>query len=94
MTFPFNAQRGLVVVYAELFGTLALDTGATATLINVAPLVTIGYDPALSPIRVQVTTGQRRGIRAARSSLPFKGSWAGAQRILRFEPYPAVQRDH
>jgi predicted aspartyl protease len=36
---------------------LALDTGATATMINVAPLVTIGCDPSLSPDRVQVTTG-------------------------------------
>lgn len=36
---------------------LALDTGATATLINVAPLATVGYDPALAPERVQVTTG-------------------------------------
>jgi hypothetical protein len=31
--------------------------GATSTLINVGLLVAIGYDPALSPDRVQVTTG-------------------------------------
>jgi len=36
---------------------LALDTGATATLVNIAMLVGIGYDPALAPTRVQVTTG-------------------------------------
>ncbi|MBI2917359.1 MAG: retroviral-like aspartic protease family protein [Chloroflexi bacterium] len=36
---------------------LALDTGATATMINVAPLTAIGYDPSLAPDRVQVTTG-------------------------------------
>lgn len=36
---------------------LALDTGATTTLINVAMLVALGYDPALSADRVQVTTG-------------------------------------
>ena len=36
---------------------LALDTGATATLINVALFVAVGYDPALAPTRVQITTG-------------------------------------
>ncbi|MCK5327795.1 MAG: retroviral-like aspartic protease family protein [Candidatus Latescibacteria bacterium] len=36
---------------------LALDTGATGTLINAAMLTAIGYDPALSPDRFQVTTG-------------------------------------
>jgi predicted aspartyl protease len=52
------------VVQAELEGPsgsvvlrLALDTGATGTLVNVAPLVAIGYDPSLAPNRVQVTTG-------------------------------------
>lgn len=64
MIVPFNAQHGLVVVNAELEGPngsailrLALDTGATSTLINVAMLVAVGYDPALAPVRVQVTTG-------------------------------------
>lgn len=36
---------------------VAVDTGATATLLNVAVLVAVGYDPALAPSRVQVTTG-------------------------------------
>src|SRR4051794_22888107 len=36
---------------------LALDTGATATMINSGPLVVVGYDPSLAPQRVQVTTG-------------------------------------
>jgi hypothetical protein len=64
VSFPFNSQRGLVVVQAEVFGPsasivlrLALDTGATATMINVAPLVSVGYDPSLVSHRVQVTTG-------------------------------------
>ena len=64
MSFPFNAHQGLIVVHAEVFGPaasivlrLALDTGATATMINVAPLVAIGYDPSLAPVRIQVTTG-------------------------------------
>lgn len=36
---------------------LALDTGATGTLVNAGPLVSIGYDPVLATRRVQITTG-------------------------------------
>ena len=64
MRFSFDASRGLIVVGAELAGPggvgllqFALDTGATATVVNVAMLVAIGYDPALAVDRVQVTTG-------------------------------------
>ena len=64
MSFPFNPTQGLILIQAELEGPsgsailrLALDTGATATLVNIGMLVSIGYDPALSPDRVQVTTG-------------------------------------
>ncbi|MEX2315631.1 MAG: retropepsin-like aspartic protease [Pirellulales bacterium] len=51
-------------IRADLYGPvgttrlrLALDTGATRTAINVGRLVSVGYDPALSADRVQVTTG-------------------------------------
>jgi gag-polyprotein putative aspartyl protease len=64
MTFPFNPHQGLILVGAEVTGPagtatvrLALDSGATATLINAGILVAIGYDPALAAARVQVTTG-------------------------------------
>lgn len=64
MTYSFNPKRGIIVVQAELFGpsgsailSLALDTGATATVVNVAPLTTVGYDLASSADFVQVTTG-------------------------------------
>ena len=64
MSHAFDPDQGLIVVRAELSGPsgdvvlrLALDTGASTTLINAAVLVAIGYDPALSPDRVQVTTG-------------------------------------
>ncbi len=64
MSVSFNAQQGLVIVPAELWGPsgsavlrLALDMGATGTVVNVGMLVAIGYDPALVPLRVQVTTG-------------------------------------
>jgi predicted aspartyl protease len=64
MSVPFDPNEGLIVTPAELWGPagsvvlrLALDTGATSTVINVGMLVAIGYDPALAPDRVQVTTG-------------------------------------
>jgi hypothetical protein len=64
MSFPFAPQQGLVIVRAELWGPsgsavlrLALDTGATGTVVNVGMLVSVGYDPALVPNRIQVTTG-------------------------------------
>lgn len=64
MSQPFDAGRGLIVVPAELFGPsgsvvlhLAVDTGATQTMINVGLLAFAGYDPSLVPDRVQVTTG-------------------------------------
>ncbi len=64
MSFAFDRKQGLVIVRAELTGPsgkallrLALDTGATGTIVNAGPLVAIGYDPALTPNRVQVTTG-------------------------------------
>ena len=64
MSFPFEPKQGLIIVPAEIWGPsgsavlrLAVDTGATGTLVNVATLVAIGYDPALVSDRTQVTTG-------------------------------------
>jgi predicted aspartyl protease len=64
VSYSFNPERGLLVVQTEVFGPsgsivlrLALDTGATGTMLNVAPLTAVGYDPSLAPDRVQVTTG-------------------------------------
>lgn len=63
MSYPFNGQTDLIIVEIELSGPtkslvthLALDTGATSTLINVGLLVAVGYDPSLVPNRIQVTT--------------------------------------
>ncbi len=51
-------------MHAEVFGPagsivlrLALDTGATATMISAGPLTAVGYDPSLAAGRIQVTTG-------------------------------------
>jgi predicted aspartyl protease len=64
MSVRFDPRKGLIMVRAELWGPagsavlrLALDTGATGTLINVGMLVAVGYDPSLTPERFQVTTG-------------------------------------
>jgi predicted aspartyl protease len=61
---PFNPLGGLIIVEARLWGTagdivarLALDTGASATVVNEAFLRHIGCDPVAAPQRVQVTTG-------------------------------------
>ena len=66
MTHPFDPGRGLIVVQSELFGPsgsivlrLAVDTGATTTLLNVAPLEIVGYDPSSSSNRTRITTGSR-----------------------------------
>lgn len=64
MTYQFDPAQGLIVVPVRLFGPagdmilrLALDTGATTTLVNSEIMVLLGYDPAASPDRIQVTTG-------------------------------------
>ena len=64
MSVSFDPHQGLIIVQAALEGPsgsallrLALDTGATATVVNTAMLVSLGYDPGLAPNRVQVTTG-------------------------------------
>jgi hypothetical protein len=64
MKFPFDPGRGLIVIPTEVIGPtssaivqLALDTGATRSLINAHLLMSLGYDPALSLDRIQMTTG-------------------------------------
>jgi predicted aspartyl protease len=63
MKFRFDPRKRLVVVIAELEGPsgkmfvrLALDTGTTYTLISSSLLVAVGYDPAASVGRVEITT--------------------------------------
>lgn len=64
MTVTFDAQEGLVIVRTQVTGPsgiailrLALDTGATRTTINAGLLVAVGYDPAATLERTEVTTG-------------------------------------
>lgn len=61
MSSAFDPHQGLIIVNSEIVGAsgtavLALDTGATTTLINSDMLLSIGYDSAGSQRRVQITT--------------------------------------
>jgi predicted aspartyl protease len=64
MNFSFDPNEGLVAVQVRLWGPrartvirLALDTGASETLVNWDIAVLLGYDPSASPTRRQITTG-------------------------------------
>ncbi len=64
MSGCFNPSGGLIIVSVEVTGPtgaailrLALDTGATGTLVNASMLVAVGYDLALAPERIEMTTG-------------------------------------
>jgi hypothetical protein len=64
MNFPLATSGGLIIVPARVTGPegdavirLALDTGATVSMVNWEVLVLVGYDPASSPERLRVTTG-------------------------------------
>ena len=63
---PFNPQHGLIIIVVRLFGPageygarLALDTGASSTVISKEILVTIGYNPDALPKTVNFTTGSQ-----------------------------------
>jgi predicted aspartyl protease len=64
MSTTFEPREGLIAIPVRVFGPtgdtvarLALDTGATRSVLSPAVLVSIGYDPAVSTERVHVTTG-------------------------------------
>ena len=64
MKITFDPTQGLIVIPTRLHGLhtdaivrLALDTGATSSMINWDVAVLLGYDPASSKERIQVTTG-------------------------------------
>jgi hypothetical protein len=60
----FNPKTGPILVNAEITGPfgsvvlkLVLDTGATTSLINLATLLSLGFDPDQSTRRIPMTTG-------------------------------------
>ena len=63
MTLPFDPKAVVIVVPTRLWGPagdtvvrLALDTGTTESMVNWDVVVLLGYDPAIVPDRVQMTT--------------------------------------
>ena len=67
MTQPFDPHEDLVVVESELLGPLgsttvylAVDTGATMTTLNVAPLRSVGHDPSSSSSLIEIATASGR----------------------------------
>jgi hypothetical protein len=63
MSFAFTPQQGLILVLAKATGPhgdlilhLALDTGATTTLINEMLVQSLGYDTVNAPKKVQIAT--------------------------------------
>ena len=64
MKIEFNPTSGLIVIPARLYGVdvdtiarMALDTGATGSMINWDIAVLLGYDPASLEKRIRITTG-------------------------------------
>ena len=64
VSIAFEPRAGLVVIPAKLSGPngdavirVALDTGATSTLVGWDWLILTGYEPASTLARVRVTTG-------------------------------------
>ena len=86
MRVSFDQKQGLVILGAKLWGPtgnavlrLALDTGATSTIVNVGLLLAVGYDPAVGHERVQVTTGS--GIEFAPRVITFRIAALGHERV-------------
>jgi predicted aspartyl protease len=70
MSTQFDPAKRLIAIQVHLFGPtgdiyarMALDTGASVTIVRNALLVTIGYDPDVLPKTVQMTTGS--GVESA-----------------------------
>ncbi|MCG3162239.1 MAG: hypothetical protein JMDDDDMK_03479 [Acidobacteria bacterium] len=66
MNFPFDPHGRLIYVQAQISGpsgvafmTLALDTGATRTLISPEILIEVGYDLSQAAHHSQMTTGSQ-----------------------------------
>ena len=64
MSYRLDPKAGLILVKAKLYGprgdavvNLALDTGATWTLVSWETAVLVGYDPAAIQQRTPITTG-------------------------------------
>jgi len=64
LKYPFDPKVGIILVKTKIYGpggdaivNLALDTGATWTLVSWETAVLVGYDPASIQQRTAITTG-------------------------------------
>jgi predicted aspartyl protease len=64
LRYPFDSKAGIILVKTKVYGpggdaivNLALDTGATWTLVSWETAVLVGYDPASIQQRTAITTG-------------------------------------
>jgi predicted aspartyl protease len=64
LKYQFDPKAGIILVKTKVSGpsgdaivNLALDTGATWTLVSWEPAVLLGYDPASIQQRTAITTG-------------------------------------
>lgn len=69
MNIPFDPDADLVYLWAEVLGPtrkarllLALDTGATSTVISQSRLKELGYDPEASSEQSRIITGSQSEI--------------------------------
>ena len=99
MSFAFDPHQGLVTVHAEIWGpsgsavlSLALDTGATFTLVNQGRLMQLGYDPAVAPKRFQVHRKRSR-VRAPVDRHEDRSFGTRAERLSRAMPYASGERE-
>ena len=63
MSLSFDPRANIILVPTRLYGPygnmmarFALDTGATRSLVSWNLVVTLGYEPAISPNQVEITT--------------------------------------
>jgi predicted aspartyl protease len=64
LRYPFDSKAGIILVKTKVYGpggdaivNLALDTGATWTLVSWETAVLVGYDPASIQQRTAISTG-------------------------------------
>lgn len=62
--FKFNPKQSIIICHAEIAGAgielslkMALDTGATYTMIPIESAIAIGCDPLRSQSKIEITTG-------------------------------------
>src|SRR5437764_270171 len=86
MSLPFNPKEGLIVVPTHLWGPtgdtigrMALDTGATISMISLEIAKLLGYDLANVAERVRITTGS---------------SIVELAPLIRVQSIQALQREH